>query len=36
MASEFSALSTLPGAADARIWEPTPATVYSWERSAVA
>ena len=36
MASEFSALSVLPGAADARIWEPTPATVYSWERTAVA
>jgi glutamate synthase domain-containing protein 1 len=35
MASEFSALSVLPGASEARIWEPAPATVYSWERAAV-
>jgi glutamate synthase domain-containing protein 1 len=35
MASEFSALSVLLGASEARIWEPAPATVYSWERAAV-
>jgi glutamate synthase domain-containing protein 1 len=32
MASEYRAIATLPGAQDARIWEPEPATVYSWER----
>jgi glutamate synthase domain-containing protein 1 len=32
MASEYRAIATLPGAEDARIWEPEPATVYSWER----
>ena len=30
MASEFRALAQLPGVEDARIWEPEPATVYSW------
>src|SRR5215213_6314060 len=30
MASEFRALAVLPGAEDARVWEPEPATVYSW------
>ena len=32
MASEYRAIATLPGAADADIWEPRPATVYSWQR----
>jgi amidophosphoribosyltransferase len=32
MASEYRAIATLPDAQDARIWEPEPATVYSWER----
>ena len=31
MASEFRALAHLPGIDDAEIWEPAPATVYSWE-----
>lgn len=31
MASEFRAIAQLPGADKARIWEPEPATVYSWE-----
>lgn len=31
MASEFRAIAQLPGADQARIWEPEPATVYSWE-----
>ncbi len=35
MASEYRAIATLPGADDARIWEPEPATVYSWERELV-
>jgi glutamate synthase domain-containing protein 1 len=35
MASEYRAIATLPGADDARIWEPEPATVYSWEREKV-
>lgn len=32
MASEFRAIARLPGAEEARIWEPEPARVYSWER----
>jgi len=32
MATEYRAISTLPGAERATIWEPRPATVYSWER----
>jgi methylamine---glutamate N-methyltransferase subunit A len=32
MASEYRAIATLPGAADAEIWEPRPATVYTWQR----
>ncbi|MEI4473605.1 class II glutamine amidotransferase [Frigidibacter sp. MR17.24] len=31
-ASEYRALVDLPGIADARVWEPEPATVYFWER----
>jgi glutamate synthase domain-containing protein 1 len=30
MASEFRAISQLPGVGDARVWEPAPATVYAW------
>ena len=33
MASEYRALAHLPGATTARIWEPAPATVYSWSRN---
>ena len=32
MATEYRAIATLPGAAHATIWEPRPATVYSWQR----
>ena len=32
MATEYCAIATLPGAAAAEIWEPRPATVYSWHR----
>jgi glutamate synthase domain-containing protein 1 len=32
MATEYRAIATLPGAANAEIWEPRPATVYSWHR----
>jgi amidophosphoribosyltransferase len=32
--SEFRALSVLPGIDEAKIWEPTPATVYAWSRAA--
>ena len=31
MASEFRAIAVLPGAEDARIWEPAPAAPYIWE-----
>ena len=30
MASEFRAIAQLPGASDAKVWEPAPATVYMW------
>ncbi len=32
--TEFRALAALPGIETARIWEPEPATVYVWNRSA--
>jgi len=32
MATEYRAIATLPGAASAEVWEPRPATVYSWHR----
>ena len=30
MASEYRAIAQLPGAENARIWEPEPATIYTW------
>ncbi len=30
MASEYRALAVLPGAAQARLWEPEPGRIYSW------
>ena len=35
MASEYRAIAALPGADEARIWEPEPGRVYSWERAKV-
>lgn len=35
MASEWRAIAVLPGAAEARMWEPEPAVVYAWERTPV-
>src|SRR5580765_252639 len=35
MASEYRAISVLPGAADARIWEPEPGVVYHWATARV-
>jgi glutamate synthase domain-containing protein 1 len=35
MGSEWRAISVLPGAADARMWEPEPTVVYAWERELV-
>jgi methylamine---glutamate N-methyltransferase subunit A len=35
MASEYRAIAVLPGADDAAVWEPAPATVYGWERALV-
>lgn len=35
MASEFRAIATLPGAAHATVWEPTPGEIYSWGRDPV-
>jgi len=35
MSSEYRAISVLPGAADAEIWEPQPGVVYAWESAAV-
>ena len=30
MSSEFRAIAQLPGSDDAKIWEPEPATIYTW------
>ncbi|MEA2229155.1 MAG: methylamine---glutamate N-methyltransferase subunit [Solirubrobacteraceae bacterium] len=35
MASEYRAIAVLPGAEDAKVWEPEPARVYSWARERV-
>ncbi|MCS7007188.1 MAG: glutamine amidotransferase family protein [Thermoleophilia bacterium] len=35
MSSEWRAIAVLPGAAEARAWEPEPATVYVWERQGI-
>jgi methylamine---glutamate N-methyltransferase subunit A len=35
MASEWRAIAVLPGAADARAWEPAPGVVYAWQRARV-
>ncbi|WNW10585.1 glutamine amidotransferase family protein [Pseudomonas sp. DTU_2021_1001937_2_SI_NGA_ILE_001] len=34
MASEYQALSSLPGIENAKVWEPVPATMYIWERQS--
>jgi methylamine---glutamate N-methyltransferase subunit A len=34
MGSEWRAIAVLPGAADARMWEPQPGVVYVWEKVA--
>ena len=36
MASEYRAIAVLPGSEEARIWEPEPGRVYSWEQARVA
>ena len=36
MASEWRAIAVLPGAGDARSWEPAPGVAYVWERAVVA
>ena len=35
MASEYRAIAVLPGASEARLWEPEPRVVYAWERALV-
>jgi methylamine---glutamate N-methyltransferase subunit A len=35
MASEYRAIAVLPGAEDARTWEPEPGKIYSWEKTPV-
>jgi methylamine---glutamate N-methyltransferase subunit A len=32
MASEYRAIAVLPGSEDAKVWEPEPGRIYSWER----
>ena len=32
IATEYRAIAAIPGAADAEVWEPEPARVYTWER----
>ena len=34
MASEYQALSSLPGIEKAKVWEPVPAPMYIWERES--
>jgi hypothetical protein len=34
MATEYRAISHMPGSDDARIWEPEPQTIYTWEGHA--
>ena len=34
IASEYQSLAQLPGIADAKLWEPEPAIVYTWGRAA--
>jgi len=34
MASEYRALASLPDVSGAKVWEPEPATVYSWGKEA--
>jgi amidophosphoribosyltransferase len=34
MGSEWRAIAVLPGAGDARMWEPEPGVVYVWEKVA--
>jgi len=33
MSSEYRAIAQLPGAENARVWEPAPARIYTWEGS---
>jgi amidophosphoribosyltransferase len=33
MASEYRSIAPLPGAETAKVWEPKPATVYTWSRA---
>jgi methylamine---glutamate N-methyltransferase subunit A len=35
MSSEYRAIAVLPGASDARLWEPAPSVVYAWEKAPV-
>jgi methylamine---glutamate N-methyltransferase subunit A len=35
MSSEWRSIAVLPGAADARAWEPEPGVVYVWEKAPV-
>lgn len=35
MASEYHAIAVLPGADEARMWEPEPGVVYVWEKAVV-
>jgi glutamate synthase domain-containing protein 1 len=35
MSSEWRAIAVLPGAAEARAWEPEPGVVYAWEKAFV-
>ena len=35
MATEYRAIAKLPGSDQARIWEPVPSEVYSWERPGI-
>ena len=36
MASEYRSIAGLPGADNAKVWEPAPAVVYTWEVAEAA
>ncbi|MBU6336796.1 MAG: amidophosphoribosyltransferase [Acidobacteria bacterium] len=36
MASEYRAIAVLPGAEEARVWEPSPGQIYVWDKAAIA
>jgi len=36
MSSEYRAIAQLPGAESARVWEPEPGRIYTWEADSTS